>query len=110
MTRIEMDDQRGPVFLVRLDFELDRHFLTTALHNFTYDAMDEVAKLTDAEIQDQIAFNIAFEGVGALMTAAWELDRSGGIASLDQMDRQWLEFCRKRVSRAYVSRPLLRVA
>ncbi len=109
MTCITMDDQRGHVFPVRLDLELDEHYLTVALYSFTFDAMEEIAPMSDSEIRDYIAENIAFVGVGQLITAVAELSQAETTRPLSDWDHQWLEFCRLKVTSAY-QLPHLRAA
>lgn len=109
MTYIAMDEQCGHVFPIRLDLELDELCLTVALYSFTFDAMEEIAPMSDAKIRDYIAENIAFVGVGQLITAAAELSQPEKAGGLSTWDREWLEFCRMKVTSAY-RRPHLRAA
>ncbi|MFB7905261.1 hypothetical protein ACFC1T_02365 [Kitasatospora sp. NPDC056076] len=109
MTHIAMDDQHGHKFHVRLDLELDEFHLTAALYSFTFDAVEDISPLSDSDVRDYIAENIAFVGIGQLMAAVDELGRAEAAERLSDWDRQWLEFCRTKVTSAY--RPAyLRVA
>ncbi|MDG4859312.1 hypothetical protein P8605_14280 [Streptomyces sp. T-3] len=98
MAFIEMDDQHGPTTPIDIAYALDAHFVTAALYTFTY---EDTIGWSDAQLRETVIQNIAFEGSGALMTAAYELRTAEREGRLSPENGTWLRRCRANVMRIF---------